>query len=144
MTTSDRNSLALSSEINVTPMIDVLLVLLIVFMVIVPAIPRGESVLVPRPAGFGQDPLQPVVLEVLRGIGGSVGFRVNQQDVARQELPSRLAGIYANRAERVLFVRADGDLSFTEVAQAIDLGRAAGADRVGVMTPGSQPAHFGN
>lgn len=137
MTTSDGNG-GMQSEINVTPMIDVLLVLLIIFMVIVPMIPRGESAVLPRTATHRQ-PASPdaVVLEVLQGNPGQPAFRINQQPVSRQDLPGRLAAIFANRADRALFVKGDGQLSFSEIAEAIDLGHAAGADRVGILTPGA-------
>jgi len=55
--------------------------------------------------------------------------------VTRQDLPSRLAAIYANRASRVLFVKGDDEVSFNQVAEAIDIGHAAGVDRIGLMTP---------
>lgn len=138
MTMSGGNSSSMNSEINVTPMIDVLLVLLIIFMVIVPAIPKGESAQLPWPA------LQPtaapnpdtVVLEVLNKAGGEAAFRINRHDVARHDLPARLAAIYANRAERVLYVQGDDGLSFSQIAQAIDIGHAAGVEHVGLLTPG--------
>jgi biopolymer transport protein ExbD len=126
----------MSSEINVTPMIDVLLVLLIIFMLIVPTLSSGESVLTPKPAKGDRTADGTVVLEVLSGNGGQAGFRINQQNVSREELPARLAAIYANRADRVLFVKADDKLAFTQVATAIDVAHAAGVDRVGLLTPG--------
>jgi biopolymer transport protein ExbD len=64
-----------------------------------------------------------------------VGFRINQHDVAKQDLLAEITVIYANRANRVMFVKGDGGLSFTEVAQAIDIGHAAGVDRIGLITP---------
>jgi biopolymer transport protein ExbD len=135
MTMSNGNSGGMSSEINVTPMIDVLLVLLIIFMVIVPALPRGEAALLPRnPSGHSRI-ADAVVLEVLKSGEGELSFRINQQVVARQDLPARLATIYANRAQRVLFVKGDDSLSFTQVAQAIDIGHAAGVDQIGLITP---------
>jgi biopolymer transport protein TolR len=134
MTTNQINSGAMSSEINVTPMIDVLLVLLIIFMVIVPAVPKGESALLPHPAKSSGGVDNAVVLELLEQNDGKTGFRINQHDVSREDLPAQLAAIYANRAERVLFVRGDDGLSFTQVADAIDIGHAAGADRVGLIT----------
>jgi biopolymer transport protein TolR len=127
-----------SSEINVTPMIDVLLVLLIIFMVIVPAMPRGESAQLPRPAVNNGRTGDAVVLEVFQRADGGVGFRINQRDVAKDDLYGRLAAIYANRAERVLFVRGDDGLNFAEVAQAIDIGHAVGVDRIGLMTSNMQ------
>ena len=135
MTTKSGNPGAMSSEINVTPMIDVLLVLLIIFMVIVPVISRGESASLPRPSKQDGKGTDSVVLEVLKTTGGEVGFRINQQNVLRKDLPARLAEIYANRADRVMFVRGDDAVSFTEVAQVIDIGHAAGVDRIGLMTP---------
>ncbi len=123
------------SEINVTPMIDVLLVLLIIFMLIVPTVSRGEAALTPKPAKGGTTARDTVVLEVLKSSGVDDGFRINQQDVSLKELPGRLAAIYANRADRVLFVKADDALAFAKVATAIDMAHAAGVNRVGLLTP---------
>jgi len=134
MSMNDVAGRGMKSEINVTPLIDVLLVLLIIFMVIVPAIPRGEAALVPKPSN-GKSGIEPVVLEVLKGTAGQVSFRINQQAVAREELGGRLARIYANRAPRVLFVKGDDQLQFTEIAEVFDIGRAAGVDHVGLLTP---------
>jgi len=122
-------------EINVTPMIDVLLVLLIIFMVIVPAIPKGEAALLPKASSHGDNRNGAVVLEVLKDAAGQVSFRINQQGVARGDLAGRLAAIFANRAQRVLFVKGDDQLKFTEIAEVIDIGRAAGVDHVGLLTP---------
>jgi len=127
----------MASEINVTPMIDVLLVLLIIFMVIVPATPRGETVLAPHPARRDVKPADAVVLEVIKDAGGAVDFRINQQPVAKGELQSRLAAVFATRAQRVLFVKGDDQLSFTQVAEVIDIGHSAGIDQIGLMTPGT-------
>lgn len=125
---------SMHADIHVTPMIDVLLVLLIIFMMIVPSLSRGEVAPAPRPAHGTAQP-DAVVLEILKG---QPVFRINQQPVSRQELPARLATIFANRSERVLFVKGDDGLSFTEIAQAIDRGHAVGIDRVGIITPGAQ------
>jgi biopolymer transport protein TolR len=135
MTMNHSTADEMSSEINVTPMIDVLLVLLIIFMLIVPATSAGEAALTPKPARNDADVSRTVVLEVLSGRGGEAGFRINQQDVAREDLPARLEAIYANRADRTLFVKADDELAFTQVANAIDIAHAAGVDRVGLLTP---------
>lgn len=133
--TSGNDSGEMSSAINVTPMIDILLVLLIIFMVIVPATPKGESALVPRQSTHQAKPNpDSVVLEVLRSKAGDADFRINQQDVPRKDLQNRLTAIFANRAERVLFVKGDEDLSFTQVAEVIDIGHAAGIDHVGLIT----------
>lgn len=136
MAATSENVKGLAADINVTPMIDVLLVLLIIFMVIVPAVPRGESALVPR-ASNTSTPGDPVVLEVLKGNGNSVVLRINQQAVAEGELQSRLAAVYANRAQRVLFVKGDERLSFAEIVKVIDISHAAGVNQIGLMTPGN-------
>lgn len=138
MTINSDSTRKMTSSINVTPMIDVLLVLLIIFMVIVPALPRGESAQVPQPAQNDVSAGAPVVLEVFKGSGGVVQYAINHQTVAPAELAARLTGIYANRAERVLFLKGDDQLSFTQVAEVIDLSHAAGVDRIGLLTPNAQ------
>jgi biopolymer transport protein TolR len=133
MNCGDKRSV--SSEINVTPMIDVLLVLLIIFMLIVPILPRGESAAVPKPAMNDKSVAEAVVLELASGVGGKAEYRINQHAVAREQLSTEVAGIFANRARREMFVKADGQLPFTEVAEAIDTVRSAGVERVGLLTP---------
>jgi len=135
MTATNGGIRGLSSEINVTSMIDVLLVLLIIFMVIVPAVPRGEAALVPHSALAGSGESDAVVLEVIKGADSAIEFRINQRPVAQGELQARLSAIYANRAQRVLFVKGDDQLSFTQIADVIDIGHAAGVDQIGLMTP---------
>ena len=128
----------LSSDINVTPLIDVLLVLLIIFMVIVPVTPKGLDALVPQPPKNPQQS-QPddrtIVVSVLHTGGNQVAYKINQDDVAKSELQARLTAIYANRAERVMFVKGDDDVTFAKIAEVIDIGNAAGVDHVGLMTP---------
>jgi len=123
------------SEINVTPMIDVLLVLLIIFMLIVPTVSSGEAAMTPKPAKSDTPANGAVVLEVLKSSGAEDGFRINQQSVSLKELPGQLKAIYANRADRTLFVKADDALAFANVATAIDMAHAAGVNRVGLLTP---------
>lgn len=135
MTATNGGIRGLSSEINVTPMIDVLLVLLIIFMVIVPAVPRGEAALVPHAAPTASPTPDAVVLEVLKSANNAIEFRINQQPVAQGDLQSRLSAIYANRAQRVLFVKGDDQLSFTQIADVMDIGHAAGVDQIGLITP---------
>lgn len=131
----------MTSEINVTPMIDVLLVLLIIFMVIVPALPRGEAALVAQPSHNGNSRDDAVVLEMIKGSGDAVDIRINQQPVALGELKSRLVALYANRAQRVMFLKGDDRLSFTQIAEVIDIGHQAGVDQIGLMTPKSISAN---
>ena len=127
------------ADINVTPMIDILLVLLIIFMVIVPVTPKGLDALVPQPPKDPQK--QPpqndrtIVVQVLYHPGAQPGYKINETDVQRAELLPRLTEIYSNRAERVMFVKGDDDLNFAYIADVIDIGRAANVDHIGLMTP---------
>jgi biopolymer transport protein TolR len=135
MAMSIGNTRGTTAEINVTPMIDILLVLLIIFMVIVPTAPKGETAQAPNAQKSGPANPGAVVLEVLKNAGGGMTFSINHQFVAQRDLPTRLASIYANRAERVLFLKGDDGLSFAQVAETIDISHAAGVDHIGLMTP---------
>lgn len=132
--TGANSSGGMSCDINVTPLIDVLLVLLIVFMVIVPVTSKGLGALVPQPSK-GDSPDNAIVVSVLAGAGSQAVYKINRESVAKSDLPTRLAAIYANRADRVMFVRGDNDVNYSQVAEVIDLGRSAGVDHVGLMTP---------
>jgi biopolymer transport protein TolR len=127
------------ADINVTPMIDILLVLLIIFMVIVPVTPKGLDALVPQPPKNPQKQPPPtdrtIVVQVFYHPGAPPTYKINDTDVARRDLLPRLTEIYANRAERVMFVRGDDDLNFAYIADVIDIGRAANVDHIGLMTP---------
>ena len=135
--TSGSDSHGLSSEINVTPLIDVLLVLLILFMVIVPMAPKGQGALLPRPPKhLTNDGVEnTIVVSVVHAVGNSLEYKINQDVVSKDALSARLAEIYANRAERVMFIKGDDDISYSQVAAVIDMGHAAGVDHVALLTP---------
>ena len=127
------------SDINITPLIDVLLVLLIIFMVIVPVTPKGLEALVPQPPKNPQQQSQPndrtIVVQVIYQPGSTPAYKINDTDVAHSELLPRLTEIYANRAERVMFVRGDDNVNWSYVADVIDIGKSANVDHIGLMTP---------
>jgi biopolymer transport protein TolR len=129
----------LSHDINVTPLIDVLLVLLIVFMVITPVTPKGLDALVPQPPKDPQKQQEndrTIVVQVTHRAGGGVpGYKINEQDISHADLLNKLEGIFATRAEKVMFVKGDKDLDFAVVADVLDIGHEAGVDHIGLITP---------
>ena len=128
----------LSSDINVTPMIDILLVLLIIFMAITPVTPHGLEALVPQPPknpNKDQPNDRTIVVQVAGQANGIPTYKINQDDVAKTQLRQRLDEIFAARAEKVMFVKGDPNLNFSSVAEVIDIGHAVGVDHIGLITP---------
>ena len=124
----------LQGDINVTPLIDVLLVVLIIFMIIVPVIPHGLNAALPRQSASPvQNPETPIVVQIISARDGQVAYKINQDDVSLNDLASRLSGLLSVRAEKVMCIRADSTLVFSTVAQVVDIGKGAGADHIGLM-----------
>ena len=122
------------SDINMTPMIDVLLVLIIIFIVITPLTPKGLEALVPQPPPPNQQPNQSDLRTVVIVINKDHSIMINQDPVEEANLGTRLSDIFKTRAERVVFVKGDPNIEFMWVAKAIDIAHGAGIDKVGLMT----------
>ena len=121
---------------NVTPMIDILLVLLIIFMVIVPVTQKGLEAMVPQPPKTtGIDTPRAVVVQVFDRSGAAPAYKINNLDVTHAELLPKLTEIFSNRAERVMFVKGGDHVEFASIADVIDIARAANVDHIGLMTP---------
>jgi biopolymer transport protein ExbD/biopolymer transport protein TolR len=128
----------LSSDINVTPLIDVLLVLLIIFMVIVPVTPKGLEALVPQPPKNPQQETpndRTIVVQVQANGAALPTYKINDQAFQRADLEPELQKIFSTRQEKVMFVKGDKDLDFSKVAEVIDMGHEAGVDNIGLITP---------
>jgi biopolymer transport protein TolR len=125
-------------QINVTPLIDVLLTLIIMFMLVVSMDPEyGEKAQIPQPnhkETEQQAQVRTVVIEVISGHDQAPSVKLNQEDVRWEDLEARLARIYLSRVEKVAFVRGDTDVDFQFVATVIDLAHHAGVQRIGLLT----------
>ncbi|SRR6266498_4873217 len=126
------------AEINITPMIDVLLVLIIVFMVVVSmSEQKGLRAEIPQPAqdNAAPPPVRTIVIQVAWAADKQAPvLKINEESVSWENLHDRLFDIFKQRAERVAFVKGDDDVDFQYVADAIAIARNSGVEKIGLLT----------